>query len=111
MPEVRQEFTAAEYTVADAFVGPCLDRVTDTLATVGDFSWSVESRFCNPSLAQIMPAQAGVAREDLRAQGTDALRPWWNALPYPRIKRWWLQWPDAFASGKTSEELLDGESR
>ena len=55
--EARQDFTAAEYTVADAFVGPCLDRVTDTLSNVGDFSWSVQSRFCNPSLAQIMPAQ------------------------------------------------------
>lgn len=62
-------------------------------------------------MAQIMPAQARVAREDLRAQGTDALRPWWNALPYPRIKRWWLQWPDAFATGKAPAELLDTEPR
>ena len=28
-----------------------------------------------------------------------ALDPWWNALPYPRAKRWWLQWPDALPAG------------
>ncbi|HLU39047.1 MAG TPA: hypothetical protein VK081_06655, partial [Planctomycetota bacterium] len=29
---VPADFTAAEYTVADAFVGPCLDRICESLA-------------------------------------------------------------------------------
>ena len=28
-----------------------------------------------------------------------ALEAWWDALPYPRAKRWWLHWPDALSSG------------
>lgn len=62
-------------------------------------------------MGQIMPAGARVSRDDLRAHGTDALRPWWDALPYPRIKRWWLQWPDAFSSGQDPARLLDEASR
>ena len=40
------------------------------------------------------PSRAAVLRG---APG--ALEPWWNALPYPRAKRWWLQWPDALPAG------------
>ena len=36
-----------------------------------------------------------VTREALATQGAHALNPWWRALPYPPMKRWWLQWPDA----------------
>lgn len=36
-----------------------------------------------------------VTREALATQGARALDPWWRALPYPPMKRWWLQWPDA----------------
>lgn len=57
-------------------------------------------------LAEMMPPNARVTREDLRARGRVALAPWWDALPYPRIKRWWLQWPDAFSSGADAETLL-----
>ena len=35
------------------------------------------------------------SREAVLHGTTGALDPWWNALPYPRTKRWWLQWPDA----------------
>ena len=62
-------------------------------------------------LAELMPADAKVDREDLRARGRDALAPWWDALPYPRIKRWWLQWPDAFSSGDDAGILLRDETR
>ncbi len=62
-------------------------------------------------MAELMPAEARVNREDLRARGRDALAPWWNALPYPRIKRWWLQWPDVFASGEEAAVLLREETR
>lgn len=48
-------------------------------------------------LATLMPADAGVTRASVRTRGAAALDPWWRALPYPRAKQWWLQWPDAFA--------------
>lgn len=54
---VPKEFTAAEYTVADAFVGPCLDKLCKGLSDVVETSWQVEDRFCNLSMAQILPSQ------------------------------------------------------
>lgn len=62
-------------------------------------------------MAQIMPAEARVSRDDLRLRGAAALSPWWNALPYPRVKRWWLQWPDAFPSDEEAAVLLREETR
>ena len=38
---------------------------------------------------------AAPSRTAVRHATSGALEPWWNALPYPRAKRWWLQWPDA----------------
>jgi flagellar motor switch protein FliM len=55
--KVPKDFTAAEHTVAEALIGPCLDRICDSLAEVVKLKWSVQSRFCNPSLAQILPSQ------------------------------------------------------
>jgi flagellar motor switch protein FliM len=54
---VPKDFTAAEYTVADALVGPCLDRIVESLKDVIGLKWTVENRFCNPSMAQILPSQ------------------------------------------------------
>jgi len=55
-------------------------------------------------LSELLPA--GVTREALAAQGADALNPWWRALPYPPMKRWWLKWPDAMGSvGNTQSRL------
>lgn len=54
---VPKDFTEAEYTVADALVGPCLDRIVEGLAEVVALQWSVENRFCNTSMAQILPSQ------------------------------------------------------
>lgn len=54
--------------------------------------------------AMLLPP--GVTREALAAQGAHALDPWWRALPYPPMKRWWLQWPDAIpASGNAQSRL------
>lgn len=61
-------------------------------------------------LQQLMPADALVTRAALRERGAHALSPWWNALPYPRMKRWWMQWPDAFAAREDAATLL-GEGR
>ena len=62
-------------------------------------------------LAQIMPADVVVTREDLRRRGPDALSPWWRSLPYPRMKRWWMQWPDAFATKAPAEVLFSEQPR
>jgi hypothetical protein len=62
-------------------------------------------------LAGLMPADALVTRAAIRAQGAQALSPWWDRLPYPRIKRWWLQWPDAFAGQGDAEALLREQPR
>ena len=42
------------------------------------------------------------SREAVLRGTADALDPWWNALPYPRAKRWWLQWPDALPASAST---------
>ena len=37
-------------------------------------------------------------RDAWRADRMAVLNTWWDALPYPRVKRWWTQWPDALPS-------------
>jgi hypothetical protein len=46
-------------------------------------------------LAQLMPAHAQLTREQIRREGPRAYNLWWEQLPYPRTKRWWLHWADA----------------
>lgn len=57
-------------------------------------------------LVDVMPSEPAVTREALRARGSAALDPWWRHLPYPRVKRWWMQWPDAFAGDPPPRALL-----
>lgn len=57
-------------------------------------------------LSELMPAEARVTRAAVREQGARALGPWWEALPYPRAKRWKTKWPDAFPSREDAETLL-----
>lgn len=48
-------------------------------------------------MAQLLPgvpANRAAWDADHKAQ----LHAWWAALPYPRLKRWWMQWPDALPS-------------
>ncbi len=54
---IPDDFTAAEYTVAEALIGPCLDRIVESLREVVQLEWKIEKRFCNPSFAQILPSQ------------------------------------------------------
>lgn len=54
--------------------------------------------------AALLPA--GVTREALAEQGPTALNPWWSALPYPPMKRWWLKWPDAIGSTGNAQSRL-----
>ncbi|MBX3462935.1 MAG: FliM/FliN family flagellar motor switch protein [Planctomycetes bacterium] len=55
--KVPKDFTAAEHTVAEALVGPCLDRICESLGDVVKLKWTLQNRFCNPSMAQILPSQ------------------------------------------------------
>ena len=47
-----------------------------------------------------------VTREALAEQGPNALNPWWRALPYPPMKRWWLKWPDAISATGNAQSRL-----
>ncbi len=55
--KVPKDFTAAEHTVAEALVAPCLDRIVESLGEVVKLKWSMQNRFCNPTLAQVLPSQ------------------------------------------------------
>lgn len=48
-------------------------------------------------LAQLLPTPIAT-RDAWRADRMAVLKAWWEALPYPRVKRWWTQWPDALPS-------------
>ena len=48
-------------------------------------------------LAQLLPSPMAT-REHWRDDRMTVLNAWWDALPYPRVKRWWTQWPDALPS-------------
>jgi flagellar motor switch protein FliM len=67
--KVPKDFTAAEHTVAEALVGPCLDRICESLAEVVKLKWSFTNRFCNPSMAQILPSQDVVLSVYFQAAG------------------------------------------
>jgi flagellar motor switch protein FliM len=66
---VPKDFTAAEHTVAEALVAPCLDRICEALADVVELKWSIVNRFCNPSMAQILPSQDVVLSIYFQAAG------------------------------------------
>jgi hypothetical protein len=48
-------------------------------------------------LLAVLPAAAPLSRDGLRRGDPAALERAWEALPYPRVKAWWLQWRDVFA--------------
>jgi hypothetical protein len=58
-------------------------------------------------LAQLLPTAPAATREAWRDDRMGVLNRWWDALPYPRVKRWWTQWPDALParSGKMAAWL------
>lgn len=39
-------------------------------------------------------APHGLTREAIRRRDGSVLDDWWNRLPYPRVKSWWMRWPD-----------------
>ncbi|WP_411833967.1 hypothetical protein [Pseudoxanthomonas mexicana] len=62
-------------------------------------------------LSELMPADALVTRAQVRTQGLNAYGAWWDRLPYPRMKRWWLHWPDAIGVRADADALLSGDRR
>ena len=66
---VPKDFTAAEHTVAEALVAPCLDHICESLADVVPLKWTMQNRFCNPSMAQILPSQDVVLSVYFQAAG------------------------------------------
>lgn len=84
--KVPKDFTAAEYTVADALVGPCLDRICESLAEVIKLEWSVTNRFCNPSMAQILPSQDVVLSIYFQAAGDFLIGDLRLVLPFVSIE-------------------------
>ena len=48
-------------------------------------------------LAILLPTPLAT-RDAWRSDRMAVLNAWWDALPYPRVKRWWTQWPDALPS-------------
>lgn len=66
---VPKDFTAAEHTVAEALVAPCLDRICEALSEVVELKWNIANRFCNPSMAQILPSQDVVMSIYFQATG------------------------------------------
>lgn len=66
---VPKDFTQAEYTVADALIGPCLDRICESLQDVVKLDWSIQSRFCNPAMAHLLASQDVVLSVYFQAAG------------------------------------------
>ena len=83
---VPKDFTAAEYTVADAMVGPCLDRICESLSEVIKLDWSIQNRFCNPSMAQILPSQDVVLSIYFQAAGDFLIGDLRLVLPFVSVE-------------------------
>lgn len=83
---VPKDFTQAEYTVADALMGPCLDRIVESLEDVVKLQWSVESRFCNPSMAQILPSQDVVLSVHFQVSGEFLIGDLRMMIPFQAIE-------------------------
>jgi flagellar motor switch protein FliM len=83
---VPKDFTQAEYTVADALIGPCLDRIVESLHDVVDLKWKIENRFCNPSMAQILPSQDVVLSIYFQAAGDFLIGDLRLVIPFASIE-------------------------
>lgn len=62
-------------------------------------------------VSALMPTDARVTRAQVRQRGAQAYDAWWHALPYPRMKRWWLHWPDVVDAGEDAGDLLSETPR
>ena len=83
---VPTDFTAAEYTVADAFITPCLDRVCEALAEMIVVRWNIEGRFTNPSMAQVLPGQDVVVCAHFQVSGDALVGDLRLAIPFAALE-------------------------
>lgn len=88
MERVPNDFTAAEYTVADAFITPCLDRICESLKEVVPLDWSIEGRYTNPSMAQVLPGQDVVVCAHFQISGDALIGDLRLAFPFHAIERY-----------------------
>lgn len=84
--KVPKDFTAAEHTVAEALVGPCIDRIVEALSEVVKLKWTMQNRFCNPSLAQILPSQDVVLSVYFQSAGDFLIGDLRLAIPFVSIE-------------------------
>jgi len=84
---VPNDFTAAEYTVADAFVTPCLDRICESLHEVVELRWSIESRLTNPSMAQVLQSHDVVVCAHFQISGDALIGDLRLAIPFAGLER------------------------
>jgi flagellar motor switch protein FliM len=81
-----RELTTAEYTVAEHFVTPILDRIAESLEEFCKVEWRVQSRFSNPSLANIVPDHDVVLSVYFQATGQSLLGDLRFVMPYTAIE-------------------------
>ena len=80
--KVPKDLSEAEYTVADAFVGPCIERLGFSMKEVLPIGWELGSRSTNPSFAQVLPLQDVVLSVHFQAGGDFLLGDMRLVLPY-----------------------------
>lgn len=64
-----QDFTTAEFAVADALIGPCLDALCHGLLELGSFTWSIDARTCRLSSTQTISPYEVVLSVYLQVSG------------------------------------------
>ncbi len=106
---VPAEFSEAEYTVADAFVEPCLQRIADAMGEVlPDADWQIADRFSNPSLAQILGSQDVVLSVHFQAGSDFLLGDLRLAIPFNALEPHLVQMhKDKFKSESGDSPLRD----
>ena len=85
---VPNDFTAAEYTVADAFITPCLDRICDSLSDMVELRWNIEGRYTNPSMAQVLASHDVVVCAHFQISGESLIGDLRLAIPFHTLERY-----------------------
>jgi flagellar motor switch protein FliM len=80
--KVPKDLSEAEYTVADAFVEPCIERLGFSMKEVLPVGWELGNRSTNPSFAQVLPLQDVVLSVHFQAGGDFLLGDMRLVLPY-----------------------------
>lgn len=102
---VPRDFSEAEYTVADAFVEPCIKQMSNSMSDLLPGTWEIANRFTNPSLANVLPSQDVVLGVHFQTGGDFLLGDLRLAVPFaavePRL--------DDLGADKTSLSVEDAD--